>query len=499
MLYTTEEYNKIINNAIDAAGIANVKVNGVPVGHISGTTELAKYGNILTQPVVANDFINALYNQFIYRATAENYFTSPFDYFRERREGFAIGSYEVDVQPVFPLAYDMKAFDRILDFWETPAIVQYFAINRRHTFPQTITKQMVKDAFISYDDLDNFTAKLVMAPRKGNVIVETNAVKMMLNKNIAAGAVIKKAFTEPQTEDGWKALAAEIVGIAQGMSAEPTTEYNNYKNIQGAKGEAWTQSDTNDLVLIGTTDIIAKLKTYVLAFAYNKEDVELNFKFIPLNSFNYSTYNEETRAFENKQISPVKLLLCDGGFIKFEDNLDEEYNNTNGMTMGIQHALQIQQTIDIRVFRNAVAFVDADSELVTNTMRIADDNPVKYLTDVDEETTVKLNGGTVPEGGVTVAIKSATFGKLGGKQTTTNTTEANNYFYCGVGANKNLTDGLKKIASGDAVTPIIKINNNNPIITGAKDYDYLTVVVSINDSEFTIISPALGVNATSEG
>lgn len=496
MLYTTEEYNKIINNAIDAAGIANVKVNGVPVGHISGTTELAKYGNILTQPVVANDFINALYNQFIYRATAENYFTSPFDYFRERREGFAIGSYEVDVQPVFPLAYDMKAFDRILDFWETPAIVQYFAINRRHTFPQTITKQMVKDAFISYDDLDNFTAKLVMAPRKGNVIVETNAVKMMLNKNIAAGAVIKKAFTEPQTEDGWKALAAEIVGIAQGMSAEPTTEYNNYKNIQGAKGEAWTQSDTNDLVLIGTTDIIAKLKTYVLAFAYNKEDVELNFKFIPLNSFNYSTYNEETRAFENKQISPVKLLLCDGGFIKFEDNLDEEYNNTNGMTMGIQHALQIQQTIDIRVFRNAVAFVDADSELVTNTMRVADDNPVKYLTDVNAETTVKLNGGTVPEGGVTVAIKSATFGKLGGKQTTANTTEVNNYFSCGVGANKNLTDGLKEIASGDAVTPIIKINSTDPTITGAKDYDYLTVVVSINDSEFTIISPALEINAT---
>lgn len=496
MLYTTEEYNKIINNAIDAAGIANVKVNGVPVGHISGTTELAKYGNILTQPVVANDFINALYNQFIYRATAENYFTSPFDYFRERREGFAIGSYEVDVQPVFPLAYDMKAFDRILDFWETPAIAQYFAINRRHTFPQTITKQMVKDAFVSYDDLDNFTAKLVMAPRKGNIIVETNAVKMMLNKNIAAGAVIKKPFTEPQNEDGWKALAAEIVGIAQGMSAEPTTEYNNYKNIQGAKGEAWTQSDTNDLVLIGTTDIIAKLKTYVLAFAYNKEDVELNFKFIPLNSFNYSTYNEDTRAFENKQISPVKLILCDGGFIKFEDNLDEEYNNTNGMTMGIQHALQIQQTIDIRVFRNAVAFVDADSELVTNTMRVADDNPVKYLIDVDAETTVKLNGGTVPDGGVTVAIKSATFGKLGGKQTKANTTEVNNYFFCGVDANnKNLTDGLKEIASGDAVTPIIKINNIDPTITGAKDYEYLTVVVSINDSEFTIITPALDSKA----
>lgn len=486
MLYTTEQYNKIINNAIDAAGISNVKVNGVPVGHISGTTELANYGNILTQPVVANEFINALYNQFIYRATAENYFTSPFDYFRERREGFAIGSYEVDVQPVFPLAYDMKAFDRILDFWETPAIVQYFAINRRHTFPQTITKQMVKDAFVSYDDLDNFTAKLVLAPRKGNVIIETNAVKMVLNKNIAAGAVIKRAFTEPTTEDGWKALAAEIVGIAQGMSAEPTTEYNNYKNIQGAKGEAWTQSDVNDLVLIGTTSIIAKLKTYVLAFAYNKEDVELNFKFIPLNSFDYSTYNEETRAFEDKQTSPVKLILCDGGFIKFEDNLDEEYNNTNGMTMGIQHALQIQQTIDIRVARNAVAWVDAESELVNNTMRVADDNPVKYLTNSEGAVKIKLNGGTVPEGGVTVAIKSASRGLIGAEQRSTSTNGVELYF--GNGTNK-LTDILKNgIKSGDIETPEISLNPSNAIST-ERTNEYVTVVVSINDSEFTLIAP----------
>lgn len=485
MLYTTEQYNKIINNAIDAAGISNVKVNGVPVGHISGTTELAKFGNILTQPVVANDFINALYNQFIYRATAENYFTSPFDYFRERREGFAVGSYEVDVQPVFPLAYDMKAFDRILDFWETPAIVQYFAINRRHTFPQTITKQMVKDAFTSYDELDNFTAKLVLAPRKGNVIIETNAVKMMLNKNIAAGAVIKKAFTEPQSETAWKALAAEIVGIAQGMSAEPSTEYNNYKNIQGAKGEAWTQSDTNDLVLIGTTDIIAKLKTYVLAFAYNKEDVELNFKFIPLNSFDYSTYNEETRAFEDKQTSPVKLILCDGGFIKFEDNLDEEYNNTNGMTMGIQHALQVQQTIDIRVARNAVAWVDATSDMVSNTMRVADDEPVKYLFDADSKVKVALNGGTVPAAGVTVAIKSATRGLIGGEQTAVAKATADAVFGDGT---DDLTEILKAgISSGDTETPEI-ILSGTPLADQANS-EYITVVVTINDSEFTLIAP----------
>lgn len=485
MLYTIEQYNKIINNAIDAAGIENVRVNGVPVGHISGENELQSMGAVLLQPLVVNQFIGALYNQFIYRATAENYFTSPFDYFRERREGVAYGSYEVDVQPVFPVPYDMKAFDRILDFWETPTIVQYFAITRRDTFPQTITKAMLKDAFVSYDAMDNFMSKLIIAPRKGNIIIETNAVKMLLNKNVAEGAIIKRGFTEPADEDGWKALAAEIVATASGMSAEPSTKYNSYANIAGSAGEAWTQSDKRDIVLVGTTNIIAKLKTYVLAFAYNKEEVELNFKFIELNDFDYSTYNGETRKFENPQESPIKLLLCDGGFIKFEDNLDEELSNTNSMTMGVQRALQIQQTIGIRVYRNAVAWVDATSEMVSNTMRVSDDKPVKYLFDSLSKAVVALNGGTVPATGVTVEIKSATRGLIGGEQTAVSAATADSYFGDGT---DDLTDILKNgISSGDTETPEITLSGT-PLAEAANN-EYITAVVSINGSEFTLIAP----------
>lgn len=489
MLYTTEEYNKIINNAIDAAGIANVKVNGVPVGHISAESELQSKGALLLQPVVANQFISALYNQFIYRATAENYFTSPFDYFRERRDGVAFGSYEADVQPIFPVPYDMKAFDRILDFWETPTIVQYFAINRRDTFPQTITKAMLKDAFISYDELDNFMAKLILAPRKGNVVIETNAVKTLLNKNVAEGAILKRTYTAPSDADDWKALAAEIVGVASGMSAEPSTKYNSYANIAGAEGEAWTQSDKRDLVLIGTTDVLANLRTYVMAFAMHNEEIDFNFKFIELNDFNYATYDGETRKFGEAQESPLKLILCDGGFIKFEDNLDEELSNTNSMTMGVQRALQIQQTIGIRVYRNAVAWIDSTSDLVTNTMRINDDEPVKYLTDGSATVKVSLNGGTVPADGVAVTIKG-TKGTIGGEQTSVTKAAINNYIVTTEDTPKSLENALKAIATGDTETLEFKLDATNTVDDGSHPQYYLTVVCTVNDSEFTIVAPA---------
>lgn len=490
MLYNESQIRTIINNAVNTAGIQNAKVNGVQVGNISDQTDITRFGAIITQPVIVNEFIGALYNQFIYRATAENYFTSPFDYFRERREGVAYGTYEADVQPIFPVPYDMKAFDRILDFWETPAIVQYFAITRRDTFPQTITKAMLKDAFNSYEAFDNFLAKLILAPRKGNVVIETNAVKMAINQNVASGAVIKKAYTEPQTETAWRKLAAEIIGIASGMCAEPSTKYNSYASIAGAEGEAWTQSDRRDLVLIGTTDIIAKLRTLVLALSFNKEDVDFNFNFIELNSFNYSTYDAENRAFTDEQTSPIKLIICDGGWIKFEDNLDEELSNTNAITMGLQRALQIQQTIGLRAYRNAVVYVDADSELLNNTMRVIDENPVKYIlsTSVENAVSFKLNGGTVPTGDTVDYTIKATKGLLGGKQTNVPLNAVNAYIKTTETTPKSLEDAIKAIATGNTKTLSFTVDEEK-VISAAADNRYLTVVVTINGSEFTIVVP----------
>ena len=365
MLYSKSEIQGAINRAVTTANLDSIVVNGYPVGTLSDQVDIKTFGDkILSRPNIRNPFMSALYQEFIYRASKANIFKSPFDYFRERRDGVGFGSYETNVQPIFPVPYDMKAFDRILDFWETPAVTQYFAINRQDTFPQTLTKEVLKQAFASYEAFDEFLAKLIMAPRLGNTIMETNAVKMTLNANIANGVIKTRTldFTNV-TEAQLKALAAEIVGIAEGMSAEPSTEYNNFKNISGSNGvEVWAQSDRRDLVLIGETDIIAKLRTYVLAFAMHNEEIDFVFHFIPLNTFDHKTYDYETREFTGVVTSPVKLLLCDGGFIKLEDNLDYEGSDENIMTMGVQRALQVFQTIGLRVDRNAIAWLDSGAE-----------------------------------------------------------------------------------------------------------------------------------------
>ena len=494
MLYNEKQIRTIINNAVTTAGIDAAVVNGRPVGVLDEQSDFTRYGNLVLQPSVANLFINSLYNQFIYRATRENFFTSPFDRFRERREGVAYGEYEADVQPILPIPYDMKAFDRILDFWDTPVVVQYFAINRRDTFPQTIVKEMLKDAFISYDHFDNFLAKLIMAPRKGNVLVETNAVKSVINKNVAAGAVKTVALgtTASFDEDDYKALAAKIVGYASAMSAEPSKDFNNYAAIEGTGGqEVYTQSDRRDLVLIGDSEFLAKIRTYVLAFAMHNEEIDFNFTFVNVNSFDFAPYDSENRTFGDKVESPIKLILCDGGWIKLEDNLDEEFSNTNAMTMGVQRALQVQQTIGIRAYRNAIAFcegVEGGAEM----LRLNTDTNVFYPVQNPDRTAGGADVSVISVKGTPTQYNSethvvtpddvkATIGIIGGEQTSYGIPDNAVVFHYYSTAPAGVTGNLKK------KYPAIEARLNGSLLTSEDEAQYLTITATIDGVEIVLV------------
>lgn len=360
-LFNQEQIRTILNDTM-AQVDANAKEKGI-IGVVDSRTDLNEYANRLFEmPHIANSFINVLYNQFIFKNTKQNMFTSAFDYFRERADKAGFGTYESEVQPIFPLAYDMTAFDRVLKFWETPATVQYFGINRSQTFPQSIIRKELRQAFQSYEAMSDYLEKLLLAPRRGNTIIENNAIKEMLNQNIKNGAVVTENIENINDEASLKNLAAKIQEYAIAMSAEPTTKFNKYYEVAKASGfenpvHAWTQSDRRDLCLIAPAALLAKIKTYVLAFAFSKEDVDFSFNFIPLSSFDYMPYNEETREFGAVQNSPIQLILCDGGFINLVDHFDEEFSDTNSMVGGIQRAVQIDQSYQIRLTRNAVAFV----------------------------------------------------------------------------------------------------------------------------------------------
>lgn len=372
-LFSKEDIIKILNLTTEQSDLLTDKL-----GILGPDMDLKEFGKpIVKIPYIRNEFIDTLVNGFVYENHRAKLFTSIFDYFRTKRDTLAFGTYETYTDPIMPIDYDMTAFNRDLTFWETKTKVQAFAITRRHVFPQTITREVLELAFTSYDNFDNFLSNLLTAPRQGNTIIENNAGLELINKNLSSGAIRYKVLNQPleaSNKDYALEIAQDIQEAVYSM-IKPTSDFNNYQAIAGSDTPVYAESDRNDIVFMGNAKSISILKTYVLAFAYNRDDIEFNFHFVPVGaSFGYDEYNATTRKFEAHHDSPIQFIICDGGFMKLEDNLEEELSSERStMTLGRQYALHVWQTMGIRLFRNAIAYVSAPP-----TEEVASVTPTTY-------------------------------------------------------------------------------------------------------------------------
>lgn len=372
-LFSKDDIIKILNLTTSQSDLLTDKL-----GILGPDMDLKAFANpIIKIPYIRNEFITTLVNGFIYENHKAKLFTSIFDFFRTKRDSIGLGTYETYTDPIMPIDYDMTAFNRDLTFWQTTSKVQAFAINRRHIFPQTITREVLELAFTSYDDFSEFLSDLLTAPRQGNTLIENNAGLEIINKNLSSGALRYKVLDEAldSSKDYALKIAQDIQETVYSM-IKPTANFNNYQAIAGTDTPVYAETDRNDFVFMGNAKSISVLKTYVLAFAYNRDDIEFNFHFVPVGAdFGYDEYNSETRTFGAHHDSPIQFIICDGGFMKFEDNLEEEVSSERStMTLGRQYALHIWQTIAIRLFRNAMVYVSAppNSEVTTITPNSAE-------------------------------------------------------------------------------------------------------------------------------
>lgn len=379
MLYTPNDYNKILK------GVANTVGYNGDEKLLESNDLKAWSAPLLKQPYIFNQFWVNLCDQFVYESTRQNYFTSAFDHFRTRRDTVGRGTYETVTNPVFPLAYDMTAFDRLLQYYPPDVKVQYFMINVRDTYPLSINYMIARDALTSYENLDEIMQSLIIAPRNGHTIIENNMIKELLNVNIANSSIKSKPYTKPTTETEWRELAKDIRAIALEMAAEPSTNFNNYVNIEGADGEVWAQSDRRDLVFIGTADVISAINTYVLN-TFNEDFVDFKFNFVVLADTGYREYNRTTREWGVKHEGIFDFIICDGGFIKLEDNFTVNLTDTNIFTVGLQMSTTVEQTISTRAFRNAIAFTSENA--VLDSISLSSDNVQLNADNTNAEITI---------------------------------------------------------------------------------------------------------------
>lgn len=349
-------------NTIREAGTTSYQ-NCVP--KLTENDVLERYGaTILNQPAIMNEFLNSFMNFFMYEVTKQHMFESEFDRLKTISSPLRYGTFESFTNTIKPMNYKMEALNRILTLYVPDVKTAYFTRTREDVFPMSVAEEKLEGAFMSNESFNTFVNDLYTALVRSNKVVEYNAIKECINVNVLGGAV--KVVTIPKiTEANAKNVAKMIRSYFHKMQ-KPSTEYNNYINLEGATGDAVeTNTPEEALLLITDADTEAEIGVDVLASMYNLPFGNTSMydnNHITVDDFGYNVYDRENRVITEHKSSKIRFMICDEAFFKIEDKLTMKASGYNDAGLVMQNFYHIWQAIDIRPWANCVVFVEEDEE-----------------------------------------------------------------------------------------------------------------------------------------
>lgn len=321
------------------------------IPEITSDTDIGKLATpIFEVPEVYNEFCNALVNRIVYTQFMAKSFRNPFTVLEGDAIPLGFAGQNVYVNPAKGRQYNADDFAGLLIKYSADVKVQYTKINFDVQYPVTFSRQQLKKAFVSWNDLETFIDGLSNSLYNGAYIDEYNATKQLIagayKDNIAQIETVTAITTE--------ATAKEFVAKARELYLQfqtPSDKYNAWAKNDANNGRpvtTWTNPE--DIVMIVRNDIRAYLDVNVMASAFNIDKTSLLGNILTVNDFDI--YNDDgTKNFDGSSI--VGIIADKSWFqIKRQDMFMDSFYNANNRS--IQYYLNNIKMYNMSLFANGV-------------------------------------------------------------------------------------------------------------------------------------------------
>ena len=304
---------------------------------------------ILTVPEVYNEFYNALINRIVYTQFNTKTFRNPFTVLEGDNMPLGYAGQEIYVNPAKGRQYNPNDFAGLLVKYEADVKVQYTNINMDVQYPVTFSRQDLKKAFVSWNDLERFIDNLSNSLYNGAYIDQFNAVKQMVAGAYKGNTAIIEQITAPTTEATAKAFIVRARELFLNFQT-PNSEFNAWHKVGGSGRPIVTWSNPDDIVFIITNSIRAYLDVEVLAQAFNMDKATLLGNIMTVDNFNI--YNEDGSL--NFDGSGILGIIADKSWfkIKKQDEFMDSFYNPNNRS--IQYYLNVIKMYNVSLFANGV-------------------------------------------------------------------------------------------------------------------------------------------------
>ena len=306
---------------------------------------------------VLNDFIGLL-KKVVYTAVYNKTFNNPLAMLEGERMPLGQFIEDVYVNPADARGFNVNDFAGLLQKYEAKVATQYLAINSDLQYCVTITREKVRNAFTSWDQLEGLISGMVNSLFNGAYIQRYNATKGLVTGAFYGNNVQYEKITDVTDEQTAKNLIRKMRATFSKMQI-PSTKFNAWNKVKGGDLALKTWSDPQDIVVLISADIEALVDVEVLAAAFNMSKTDFLGRVIVVDDFNQ--YNEDgTLAVDG---SMIKAAIMDRAWfkIKTQDFAMDEFYNANNRTW--QYYLNDVRMVNYSLFANAIVFATDDPDV----------------------------------------------------------------------------------------------------------------------------------------
>lgn len=340
----------------------------VPI--IDDTTDISAFANpILDVPVVMNEFCDVLVNKLVYSQFESFTFNNPLRVLEGESIPLGYAGEHVYVNPAKGRGFNVQDFAGLLFKYEADVKVEYHTVNSDLQYPVTISRQQLKKAMTSWDNLAEFITSLSNSLYNGCYVDE-----FRFTKNIISGAYKEnRGVIEQITAVSNEATAKAFVEKARELFLNfqlPSTKYNAWAKNGGEGKPITTWTRPEDIVLIIRNDIRAKIDVQSLASAFNLSYADFMGNVITVDDFD--SYDDDgNKVFDGSAI--VGMIADKSWFkIKTQDMYMESFVNPNNRT--IQYYLNVIRMYNMSLFANGVIFATSQPTVPATEVKFIEDS-----------------------------------------------------------------------------------------------------------------------------
>lgn len=359
---------------------------------------------------VLNDFVGLL-KKVVYTAVYNKTFNNPLAQLEGERMPLGNFIEDVYVNPAKARGFNVNDFAGLLQKYEAEIGVQYLAVNSDMQYCVTLTREKIRNAFTSWDQLESLISGYINSLYNGAYLQRYTATKGLVTAAYTGNNVQYQLVSDVTDEQSAKALIRSLRATFSKMQI-PSTKYNAWNKVKGGRLALKTWSDPEDVVVLISADIEALVDVEVLANAFNMSKTDFLGRVIVVDDFNQ--YNEDgTVAVDG---SAIKAMIADRAWfkIKTQDFAMDEFYNANNRTW--QYYLNDVRMVNFSLFANAVVFATS-APTVDATAIEADESTATVVagakvtvpfTITPPNATTTVTATSSAEGKATVAVKGKT-------------------------------------------------------------------------------------------